>query len=81
MIGFEKSTVPSIISSIILILSISTISVCHDSDHETYLSNGHYINKWAIRIYGGFNTANKIAQELGYKNLGPVSHFVKYIIS
>ncbi len=58
----------------------SRLSVCHDSDYETYLSKGHFTNVWAIKLSGGHYTADKLANELGFKNLGPVSHSIYWNI-
>ncbi len=80
MTEYLRTIISLIIYLIELMLINSRLSVCHDSDYENYLSKGHFTNVWAIKVSGGHYTADKLANELGFKNLGPVSHFVYHSI-
>lgn len=45
-------------------------------------NNAVFLNHWAVQIYGGYNTADAIAKEHGFKNLGKVCiHTVVLLIS
>jgi len=80
MTKYLRTTISLIIYLLALMLINSRLSVCHDSDYETYLSKGHFTNVWAIKVSEGHYTADKLANELGFQNLGVVSLFVYHSI-
>ena len=55
--------------SFIFVIIFHLVNSLHDG-RETATD---YFNQWIVRIEGNFESANSIAEDLGYTNLGEVN--------
>ncbi|XP_054160266.1 neuroendocrine convertase 1-like [Oppia nitens] len=67
-----------LISSNYLIVYLNILIVCfvklyyNYNIDDDYQLNGHYMNVWAVHIPSGIDTSDRVAQDLGYTNLGQI---------